>query len=93
MTLDNYGSFWTFDHTLPLSIPNLLDEKQVKKRFSWIKYCVRLKKANASRGNKVKFHYCFLRCPSEKVRGSWSHFCLQINIFHDFQFFHCQYLW
>ena len=39
MTIDNDGSFWNFDHFLPLSFLNLLDEEQTRIRVNWNNLC------------------------------------------------------
>ena len=36
MTLENYGSKWQIDHSLPIASFNFLDENDLKKFFNWI---------------------------------------------------------
>ena len=36
MSIDNYGSVWHIDHTLPCSYFNLLNENEMRKSFNWV---------------------------------------------------------
>ena len=57
MTLDNHGSIWTFDQTVPYSYPKHLDKEQMKNRFNWNNFCPRLKNIILQKETKSTFDY------------------------------------
>ena len=53
MNLENYGSLWKIDHTLPCSSFNLLEFQQMEKCFNWINLRPMYASENISKGNKI----------------------------------------
>ena len=63
MTLAKYGSIWQFDHCLPITSFNLLDENDMKKCFNWVNLRLMLFTGNNSK--KAKF-IPYLYTPTDK---------------------------
>ena len=38
MSMENHGKIWQFDHCLPVSTFNLLDEEPKEGMFNWLDY-------------------------------------------------------
>ena len=53
MTMENYGSLWHFDHVLPLSAFNLLNEDEFKKATCWINIRPMLAVKNKEKAAKI----------------------------------------
>ena len=53
MTLDNYGTYWEIDHTIPLSSFNLLDEAELREAMHWTNLRPLKKEHNKSKFTKV----------------------------------------
>ena len=66
MSLDNYGSVWQIDHSLPLTSFNLLDENDMKKCSNWIILRHMYSKENNSKNDKID-HYLYL-CQEVKAK-------------------------
>ena len=61
MTIENYGSVWQIDHTLPIASFNLLDENYMKKCFNWINLRPMYIKDNIVKGDKIDYHLYLLQ--------------------------------
>ena len=61
MNLENYGSLWNIDHTLPCSSFNLLEFQQMEKCFNWINLRPMYASENISKGNKIDERYYLLQ--------------------------------
>lgn len=57
MSWDNYGTFWTVDHVLPLSLFNFENESEQTIAFNWKN--MRPSTDNFSKGNKLIMHVFF----------------------------------
>ena len=57
MTWKNYGTIWTIDHVLPLSLFDLTNIKQQKIAFNWTN--MQPLKDNFSKGNKLRQYEYF----------------------------------
>ena len=53
MTLENYGSVWQFDHSLPIASFDLLDENDMKKCFNWVNLRPTYPSENNSKKDKI----------------------------------------
>ena len=67
MTLENYGSIWQIDHCPAVASFNLLDEKQMKKCFSWINLGPVFVKDNITKGNKINMRLYLL----QQIKGKY----------------------
>jgi len=53
MTIENYGSVWHYDHVLPLSSFNLLDEEELQQAMNWLNIRPMTPIKNIQKSNKV----------------------------------------
>jgi hypothetical protein len=53
MTMENYGSVWHYDHVLPISSFNLLDEEELFKAMNWMNIRPLPPVKNIQKANKI----------------------------------------
>ena len=53
MTLEKFGEIWCLDHCLAVASCNLLNEKEIKNCFNWIKLRPIYIKDKTIRGKKI----------------------------------------
>ena len=83
MTLANYGDVWCFDHVIPLSSYNLLNQDELLEATNWvnIRPCIKIK--NSEKHSKIdnylsvmqelksKFFIKYLKSLDNKIINKW----------------------